>query len=296
MTDIAILITVFNRKAETIRCLDSVERTWWGSHSALNLTVFLTDDGSTDGTADAIASRNYAMETVILNGSGQLYWNGGMINSWKAALVSGKRYNGYLWLNNDTTILDGFWEQLQGADAYCHKQFSRGGIYVGSTCSSDGQTFTYGGFNFANKLTLKDVFVKPNGSFQTCQCAHGNLTYVSQDVVDRMDIFTDEYIHSGGDHDYTYRAYRQGWPLLVLPSFCGICNNDHPEDGYADFLSMPLRERIRYLKSPLGFNLHNTLVFQRRCFPYRYPFVWLMGYAKAFFPKLYWKVYKRARS
>jgi len=38
------------------------------------------------------------------------------------------------------------------------------------------------------------------------------------------------------------------------------------------------------------------LVFQRRCFPYRYPFVWLMGYAKALFPNAYWKVYQSLRS
>ena len=166
---------------------------------------------------------------------------------------------------------------------------------MGSTCSKDRKAFTYGGFNFANPITLKDVFVIPNSDYQLCQCAHGNLTYVSRDVVDKMGIFTDEYIHSGGDHDYTYRAYKKGFPLIVLPSYVGICENDHPEDGYADFLNMPLKERIRYLKSPLGFNLHNTLVFQRRCFPYRYPFVWVMGYVKALFPKTYWKVYQWLR-
>ena len=296
MDFIAVLITVFNRKEKTLACLDAVASTWKQAKEKLHIDVFLTDDGSTDGTAEAIMAKNYPMKIHILMGKGDLYWNGGMINSWEKALQADNTYDGFLWLNNDTIMQSCFWEELFEADQFCRRNYGKGGIYVGSTCGGDGQSFTYGGFNFTNKLTLKDVFVKPNGQFQSCQCAHGNLTYISHDVVDRMGIFTDEYIHSGGDHDYTYRAYKKGFPLVVLPSFCGICDNDHPEDGYADFFNMPLKERIKYLKSPLGFNLHNSLVFQRRCFPWRYPFVWLMGYAKAFFPKLYWRVYKKARS
>lgn len=295
MNNIAILITVFNRKAHTLACLDSVVDSLKKGAATLKVSIFLTDDGSTDGTEDAILSRKYPIDVRILHGSGQLFWNGGMINSWRKAMDTGG-FDGYLWLNNDTTVLSNFWKDLVEADIYSHQHFNRGGIYVGSTCAKDGRTFTYGGFNFVNSITLKDEFVKPNGGFQTCQCAHGNLTYVSHEVVDRMGIFTDEYIHSGGDHDYTYRAYKRGVPIIVLPSFAGICENDHPEDGYAEFLQMNLKERLHYLRSPLGFNLHNTLVFQRRCFPYRYPFVWMTGYLKALFPKAYWNIYKKLRS
>lgn len=295
MQQIAVLITVFNRREKTLACLDAAIQTLQDSGADIQVTVFLTDDGSLDGTADAIRLRHYPTPIHILQGDGSLFWNGGMINSWKAALNGGD-FDGYLWLNNDTTILPGFWHELPEADDYCREKYGQGGIYVGSTCAQDKQSFTYGGFNFTNPLTLNDEFVKPNGHLQPCQCAHGNLTYVSRDVVDKMGIFTDEYIHSGGDHDYTYRAYKRGIPLLVLPSFAGICDNDHPHDGYAEFLQMNLTERLRYLHSPLGYNLHNTLVFQRRCFPYRYPFVWVMGHLKALFPRFYWKVYKGLRS
>ena len=295
LNDIAILLTVHNRKAKTLACLDSVATTLSDVSDGLSVNIYLTDDGSTDGTAEAIRARQYPFSIHLLKGDGDLFWNGGMINSWQAAQGAGTAYDGYLWLNNDTTILPNFWSQLQEADAYSRLHSGRGGIYVGSTCASDGHTFSYGGFNFVNRLTLKDRFVEPNGTFQPCQCAHGNLTFVSADVVKQMGIFTNEYIHSGGDHDYTYRSYKKGFLLLVLPSFVGVCDNNHPEDGYADFLRMPLRERLAYLKSPLGFNLHNTLTFQRRCFPYRYPFVWLAGHLKALFPYTYWSAYKWLR-
>lgn len=294
MNSVAILITVFNRKEQTLACLDSVVESLKGSPAKLDVSIFLTDDGSTDGTTDAIQERHYPMTMHVQEAAGSLFWNGGMIHSWRAAMNVGG-FDGFLWLNNDTIVQNRFWKELVEADNYSRLHFNRGGIYVGSTCSRDGKTYTYGGFNFVNYLTLKDEFVKPNGRLQSCQCAHGNLTFVSSDVAKIMGIFTDEYIHSGGDHDYTYRAYKRGLPILVLPSFVGICENDHPEDGYADFLKMTLKERIQYLKSPLGFNLHNTLVFQRRCFPYRYPFVWVMGYLKALFPKTYWRIYQLLR-
>ncbi len=299
---IAILITVFNNKKKTLKCLVSVKESLALASVRLDLAVFLTDDGSTDGTAEAIKERNYPFPIYILQGDGNLYWNGGMINSWKAAMTSGKRMNGFLWLNNDTVILPGFWDELLEADKYCRRKYGKAGIYVGSMYGNDNlnlneneRHLTYGGFNFVSKLTLKDEFVVPNGSFQECQCAHGNLTYVSNDVVKEMGIFTDEYIHSGGDHDYTYRAYKKGFHLIVLPSFVGICENDHPKEGYDTFLKMTLRERIASLKNPIGFNMHNTLVFQRRCFPYRYPFVWLTCWFKILFPRFYWNTYQWLR-
>lgn len=295
MKRIAILLTVHDRRAKTLACLDSVAGVFAAAGGNLSIAVFLTDDGSTDGTTDAIVARHYQFPVHLLQADGKLYWNGGMICSWKAALECTEEFDGYLWLNNDTTILPGFPAELCEADAYCRKTYGKGGVYVGSTCDRHQQHFTYGGFNFTNPITLRDEFVIPNGRFQPCQCAHGNLTYVSADVVKKEGVFTDEYIHSGGDHDYTYRAYKHGFPLLVLPSYAGVCENDHPKDGYAEFLNMPLRKRLAYLNSPLGFNLHNTLVFQRRCFPYRYPFVWVMGHLKALFPHIYWRIYQRLR-
>lgn len=289
MRYIAVILTVHNRLDKTVACLNAVfnQRE---KYSFFNVDVFLTDDGSTDDTSKILRNRFSAKPLHILSGNGNLYWNGGMINSWKAAIEHGG-YDGYLWLNNDTIVLPNLWNELEQADEYSRKQFGKGGIYVGSTKDPLTGEFTYGGFEFTNQWTLKDRFLHPNGHFQLCQCAHGNVTYISHDVVEKMGILCEQYLHGGGDHDYTYLAYKAGFPLIVLKDYVGICENDHQQGGYADFLSMSLKQRIKYLYSPLGFNLHNTLLLQKRCFPYRYPFVWLMGYLKAFFPKMYFRFF-----
>ena len=294
MRYIAVILTVHNRLDKTVACLNAVfnQRE---KYSFFNVDVFLTDDGSTDDTSKILRNRFSAKPLHILSGNGNLYWNGGMINSWKAAIEHGG-YDGYLWLNNDTIVLPNLWNELEQADEYSRKQFGKGGIYVGSTKDPLTGEFTYGGFEFTNQWTLKDRFLHPNGHFQLCQCAHGNVTYISHDVVEKMGILCEQYLHGGGDHDYTYLAYKAGFPLIVLKDYVGICENDHQQGGYADFLSMSLKQRIKYLYYPLGFNLHNTLLLQKRCFPYRYPFVWLMGYLKAFFPKMYFKIYSQCRN
>ncbi|MHC8949280.1 glycosyltransferase family 2 protein [Sphingobacterium hungaricum] len=293
MNNVAVLITVFNRVDKTLNCLQSLFEAN-KNHLDLQFKVFLTDDGSTDGTRDKILSRFSDKNIVILNGNGQLFWNGGMINSWQAALNEGG-FDGYLWLNNDSIVLSNLWDELVAADKYSKQEFNKGGIYVGSTYNLERTSLSYGGFNFVSKMTLKDEFLIPNGSFQNCQAAHGNVTYVSNDVVKREGIFCDGYIHSGGDHDYSYLAYKHGFPVFILKDYVGICDNDHTEKDGSDFINLSLTNRFKYLKSPLGFNLHNTLLFQKRCFPYRYLPVLVSGYARALFPRLYYTIYKYLR-
>ncbi|EEI93422.1 glycosyltransferase, group 2 family protein [Sphingobacterium spiritivorum ATCC 33300] len=290
---IAVLITVFNRVEKTLLCMKSLfeaERTGM----AIDFKVFMTDDGSTDGTTKIIKEAFPMQNIEILEGNGQLFWNGGMINSWTAAIREGV-FDGYLWLNNDSIILPNIWTELVAADKYAKTKFGKGGIYVGSTYNKEKNGLSYGGFDFINKWTLRDKFLIPDGSFQHCEAAHGNITYVSKDVVKEKGIFCDKYIHSGGDHDYSYLAHKDGFPVFILREYVGICENDHIEKDGSDFKKLSLKERFNYLKSPLGFNLHNTLLFNRRCFPYRYPFVWLAGYGKALFPKIFFYAYQRNR-
>lgn len=291
---IAVLLTCYNRKEKTLKCLKSLNDTFKKTASKHNLEVYLTDDGCTDGTSEAVFALDIDFVIHILKGSGSLYWNGGMNTSWKEAIKQGG-FDGYLWLNDDTIVLDEFWNDISGADEFAIERYGKKGIYVGSTCSSVDGSFTYGGFVFTTYWTLKDAFVLPNGKdFQPCQCAHGNITYISNDVVEEMGVLCDKYVHGGGDHDYTYLAYKAGFPILVMPHYCGICDNDHGGE-ILHFEQMSLNERIKFLKSPFGLNLSNTVLFNSRCFPLRVPFVWLMGYLKALFPRFFYSVYRFLR-
>lgn len=293
MQKIAVLITVHNRKALTLRCMDSLKETSAPYAGELSLKVFLTDDGCTDGTAEALRERAYPFDLAILQGDGNLFWNGGMINSWKAALEEGG-WDGFIWLNDDTVILPEVWVDLLKVDEYSLATYGKRGIYVGSTKNLETGQFTYGGFVYTDKFILKDKLLPPDGTFQSCEAGHGNITYVSLEVVDKQGVFCERYWHGGTDHDYTYRAHKAGFPILVLPHYSGGCTNDHLGKT-RKHTEGNLRQRLKLFWSPWGYNMHNTLLFNWRCFPWRIPFVFIATLTKVFFPRLGYKTYLRLR-
>lgn len=288
---IAILITCYNRKEKTLRCLSSIRDTLT---AGIEPSLFLTDDGCSDGTADAVKGGDWGFPVTVLQGTGSLFWNGGMILAWKAAMAAGG-FDGYLWINDDIVVLPEFWDDLLAADAHCLEEYGKRGIYVGSTRDMATGEFTYGGFIYTSKFILKDKFIEPDGEhFLECEAAHGNITYVAAEVVRKMGTFCEKYIHGGSDHDYTYLAHKAGFPVLVLPHYSAECENDHigKTRGHT---KLPLKERIKIFYSPRGYNMHNTLLFNRRCFPWRVPFVWIQGVMKLLFPRLGYKIYLRLR-
>ena len=126
--NIAVLLTVYNRKEKTLRCLNSLKESHSLAGSKIQYKIFLTDDGCTDGTSEALENAELQMPMSVLKGNGSLYWNGGMINSWSAALQSEEHYDGYLWLNDDVVLYPDFWRDLTARmwslfswlDQHCH--------------------------------------------------------------------------------------------------------------------------------------------------------------------------------
>src|SRR4051812_46438313 len=97
--DIAVLITCFNRRETTLACLRSLGRQ--ALPAGYVLRVFLTDDGSSDGTGDAV--RREFPDVTVLQGDGKLYWVGGTMMAWNAAQPA----DFYLWLNDDVRLRAG---------------------------------------------------------------------------------------------------------------------------------------------------------------------------------------------
>ena len=83
---IATIITCHNRKEKTLTCLTDLMNQ--DVISGIDLNVYLVDDGSTDGTGDAV-KQNFP-HVNILQGDGTLYWNGGMRFAFSEAMKNDK--------------------------------------------------------------------------------------------------------------------------------------------------------------------------------------------------------------
>ena len=288
---IAVILTCFNRKKQTISCLEqlyqSVEKY---DKKNIELSVFLTDDGCTDGTSDAIKENFAGRDITILKGNGNLFWAGGMRLAWNAALAKGSDWDFYLLLNDDTDLLDNTFYELFTTHKYCIEKYGKAGIYSGITSAkSDHHKTTYGGDIWTNKLLAKSRRLKPSGIPQKCDMTNANILLVSKEVVLEMGIFSDAYTHGMADYDYSMKANKCGFPVLVTGNICGRCENDHksPEELAKHILEMSLKERKVYFNHPLHSNKEH-LKFIRKHSPVRYPLVALGRFLNLYFPKVYY--------
>jgi GT2 family glycosyltransferase len=134
---IAVLLTCFNRKEKTLSCLSSLYNALSlyndKNENKIEISVYLTDDGCTDGTGDAIRNNFSDKNINILQGIGNLFWAGGMRFAWNEALKKHNEWDFYLLLNDDTDLLDNLFEELMNTHQYCLENYKKSGIYSGIT-------------------------------------------------------------------------------------------------------------------------------------------------------------------
>lgn len=282
MKNIAALYTCHNRKAKTLASLRSLEEARKKNNLDINLDIYLTDDGSTDGTSDEVQKRH--PEVNILKGDGNLFWAEGMRTSWKKALE--KDYDGFLLLNDDVEIYSNVFDQLMATHEYCNKTFTNSGIYLGATEDKSKGRLTYSGSIILNKFLYTQKRLPPNGEFQRCDLANANIMLVSNSVVEKIGILSDGYSHGMADYDYALTANRNKIPVLIAPEYCGHCVNDH-KNKYLGFEKKSYAERKKMLYSPTGLAFDSYKKYMKKFFPFRYPFIVFFGYFKLFFPKIY---------
>ena len=72
MTSIGVVITCYNRKEKTLASLKKLINQ--EDVDSLDINIYLVDDGSTDGTSEAV-KKNFPQVNII-KGDGTLFWNG----------------------------------------------------------------------------------------------------------------------------------------------------------------------------------------------------------------------------
>ncbi len=238
MKTLAILMTVFNRKKDTLRCLKCIYNQL--PISECQVEIYLTNDGCTDGTPEAIMAQYPLIH--IIKGDGNLYWNRGMYTAWKEAAKFD--YDYYLWLNDDTYLfVDSILRMLQESEDVMDSA-----IIVGASRSEVFCSVTYGLHYVNGKLLI------PNGDFQEGGNLQGNTVLVPKSIYKILGLLDFHYLHAGGDTDYGLRAKKKNIKLLLSKEYTGFCESHLSLSKWCN-PDYSFTQRWKNLNSPIGMPL-----------------------------------------
>lgn len=271
---IATLITCHNRKAKTLACLEALFQNQLPE--GYSLDVFLVDDGSTDGTEQAVRERY--PQVNIIKGYGNLYWNGGMRLAFAAAMKQGFDY--YLWLNDDTLIYPTAIETLINTAQGLRTNQGKSVIVVGSTRDAKDGRLTYGGVIRPRKWKATTfTLIAPRDVPVECETINGNCVLIPSEVAQAVGNMEPKFAHAMGDQDYGLRARYAGFAVWVMPGYAGTCSNNTAIGSFND-ASLPVTVRLRKMMQPKGLPPSSWRVFTQRHAGIFWPIFWLWPYAK----------------
>jgi GT2 family glycosyltransferase len=269
---IAVLMTVHNRRDKTLKCLEGLKSQILSD--SLIVDIYITDDGSTDGTDMAIRERY--PDVKILLGDGSLFWNRGMRKAWVEA-AKHDEYDCFLWLNDDTYLFD----DTLSVFINCSVQIGQKGIIIGATTNNSRSEVTYGGMKDGRLLS-------PDGTLQDCTTFNGNVVLVSRHAFEQIGFLDPYYVHAIGDIDYGLMARTKGVRCVLTPKYIGICEkNPRLPDWVCP--DIPFSRRWKNFHSPLGYGEPRAFFhFNRKHFGIIKALnVYIRNHIRLFFPSLW---------
>lgn len=252
---VAIVTPVHNRRDITGQCLRSLSRI---KSDGLDVHVIVVDDGSTDGTSEAI-SREFP-DVEIIEADGSLWFTEGTNVGVRRALESDPKY--ILMMNDDQVFDDNFLEFLvETAEAnprsivgpllllwdQPHKIFQVAPVW----------NTWLGGWKHWYQQT---VWTVPDRPFEV-DLIVGNCVLVPSDAIKECGLMNSKRYPNFGDAEYTPRLKRAGWKLVIDPRSRVFCQPN----------TVPPRVRkkgIKALINDLFIDLKNIHNLRRRWYSY----------------------------
>lgn len=210
---VSVVVLSWNGRADTLACLRSLERVEYTPFD-----VIVVDNGSVDGSADAIAAQHPGV-TLVRN-EHNLGFAGGMNVGIRAALQQGA--DGVLTLNNDMVAEPGFLGPLAAALGSDSR--------AGAACSqilfaNEPPRVWYAGARYQprrgyqGRHTLYGRAPLPSSRppYETDR-ACGGAMLVPRRVLEAVGLFDDALFAYAEDVEWSLRARALGYRVLVVPA------------------------------------------------------------------------------
>ncbi len=203
---IFILIPILNRKELTLACLASFAKQTYKEHA-----VVVIDDGSTDGSGEAI--RQAHPSTIIIRGDGSWWWTKSINEGLRYALPKTKRGDFILFMNNDVELGSDYLEKLVGASV-SHERALVGSLVKNlytmriqdAGVRADWNRFAFVKMGFDEKKRLNE----------NVDALAGRGMLVPVEVFEKTGLLSAKALpHYAADYDFSMRAKRHGFTIIM---------------------------------------------------------------------------------
>ena len=250
---VSIIAAVRDRRDITLQCLRSLDRI---EASGLTIERIIVDDGSTDGTADAV--REQFPEVKIIRGSGDL-WCSGAVNLGVERALEGDP--DYILVINDDTIFDERFLQRMVDTAESNPRTVVGGLLL--LWDAPHRVFQVsprwrtwrGGWQHLQKQTVWSV---PQEPFDV-DIIVGNCTLFPAAAFREAGLFATRWLPHFGDAEFTPRLRKLGWRLVIEPRGRVFNQPNETPPGLSQ-MSWPERYDVLWRKYNHAHNLRNRFM------------------------------------
>jgi GT2 family glycosyltransferase len=253
MRRVVAILAAHNRRELTLACLRS-----YFSQDVVGteLRAVIVDDGSSDGTAEAVSKEFPAAEVIV--DSGDLFWARGMATAESVAARSAPDY--LLWLNDDVSLYPDALRRLLGVAEIPRE---RPVLVAGAVRDPLTGVTTYGGMRRRDWHPLRYSLVEPLETPVAVDTVHGNALLVPRQTYLLLGGIDGNFAHSYADNDYGLRLRQAGGVNVLIAGHVGTCAAN---DVIAVNLdpSRPFSVRWKFLHSRKGRPLGSQVHFLRR--------------------------------
>lgn len=251
---ITVVLTCFNRKEKTLECVERLVN----GNKTIDFRFVIVDDGSTDGTEEALKSCEYVSLLDVLKTEGNCYYSGGMHRGMKHILNKAEKADYLLMVNDDVKFYDGSIEQLVQQSAK-----KDNAVIVGATCDDGGQqtygaVLYHGGFSVRYRAVMKEENVP-------CDTFNANCVLIPYSLFEKAGAMDENYVHSLGDFDYGLSLKRNKAKIYSSENFVGVCNRNSVKGTWMD-RSLPLKQRLKLKESAKGAPAKQWFYFLKKNF------------------------------
>ncbi len=236
---VGVVIPIHNRRETTLQCLRSLARI---DRTGIDVKICIVDDGSTDGSSEAI-EREFS-DVHLVQGDGTLHYAAGTNRGISTAMEWNADF--IVAMNDDAVFHPQFLQRLV-ATATANPHSVVGALLL--LWDQPHKVFQVGlswnmwkgGWQIPEDLT---AFTVPDEPFEV-ECLVGNCLIYPREAIVECGLMDEKHFpHGWGDAQHTTGMSKAGWRLLVDPKALVWCEpNTNPKPLH----SQPVISQLRIL-------------------------------------------------